>query len=324
MAPLAQNGSQFGRQADPNQILNACTEVDKGINQIRNRLQDIQSVQAAALNDPSGTRDKDVETKATEILAVYRELTRQVKQIKQMPESGSPRNKPQVGRVDRALKKTYEDYMQIERQYRQRSNEQSARQYRIVRPDASEQEVREAVEHPDNQQVFQQAMMNSTRQGQAQSTMNAVRSRHEAIQKIESQMIQLAEMFNDMDNLVMQQEAAVTNIELKGEEVVDHMDKGNQEIGTAIVHARNTRKWKWWCLCITGTLISCSTYIFSSTNKCLSPHHSYRRRRYRSLVLHRRPRVPQGHKALRDHRCNSCHLPPRHLRRPLVIRLYER
>lgn len=98
-------------------------------------------------------------------------------------------------------------------------------------------------------------MMNSNRQGQAQSTLNAVRSRHEAIQNIERQMIELAELFTEMDNLVVQQEAAVVNIELKGEEVVDNMDKGNQEIGTAIVHARNTRKWKWWCLCICVLII---------------------------------------------------------------------
>jgi syntaxin 1B/2/3 len=252
MAPLAQNGSQFGRQADPNQILNACGEITQGINKIKDNLREIQTLQSAALNDPNGTRIGDVEAKATEILAMYHELTSKVKTIKQMPESGAPRNAPQVGKINRDLQKTYEEYMQIDRRFRQRSNEQSARQYRIVRPDASEQEVREAVEHPDNQQVFQQAMMNSNRQGQAQSTMNAVRSRHEAIQNIERQMIELAELFNDMNNMVMQQEAAVTNIEMKGEEVVDNMDKGNEEIGTAIVHARNTRKWKWWCLCITS------------------------------------------------------------------------
>lgn len=255
MAPLAQNGSQFGRQANPNQILNACGEITKGINKIKDNLGEIQTLQAAALNDPNGTRVGDVEKKATEILAMYHDLTTKVKAIRQMPESGAPRNAPQVGKVRRDLQNTYQDYMQIDRQFRQRSNEQSARQYRIVRPDASEQEVREAVENPESQQVFQQAMMNSTRQGQAQSTMNAVRSRHEAIQKIEGQMIQLAELFNEMDNLVMQQEAAVTNIEMKGEEVVDNMDKGNEEIGTAIVHARNTRKWKWWCLCITILII---------------------------------------------------------------------
>jgi len=266
MAPLAQNGSQFGRQADPNQILNACREISQGIEEIKDNLRQIQTLQGAALNDPNGTRVGDVEGKATEILALYQELTRKVKTIKQMPESGAPRNAPQVGKVHRDLQKTYQDYMQIDRQFRQRSNEQSARQYRIVRPDASEQEVREAVEHPDSQQVFQQAMMNSNRQGQAQSTMNAVRSRHDAIQKIEGQMIQLAELFNDMENLVMQQETAVTNIEMKGEEVVEHMDKGNEQIGTAIVHARNTRKWKWWCLCITSTSLALTLEEILLTN----------------------------------------------------------
>jgi len=254
MAPLAQNGSQFGRQQDPNSILNACKEVDAGIEQINAKLKDIQSVQGAALNDPNGTRDKDVETKGSEILAMYHELTSRVKSIKQQPESGSPRNVQQVRRVERVLRETYREYLNIDRQFRQRSQEQSARQYRIVRPDASEEEVRQAVDNPENQQVFQQAMMNSTRQGQARSTMNAVRARHEAIQNIERQMIELAELFNDMDNLVMQQEAAVANIEMKGEEVVENMDKGNEEIGTAIVHARNTRKWKWWCLCICSML----------------------------------------------------------------------
>jgi syntaxin 1B/2/3 len=255
MAPLAQNGSQFGRQQDPNSILNACREVDKGIEEIKMKLREIQTVQGAALNDPNGTRDRQVESKGSEILAMYRVLISRVKSIKQQPESGSPRNAPQVGKVDRALKRTYEEYLNIDRQFRQRSQEQSARQYRIVRPDASEAEVRQAVDNPDNQQVFQQAMMNSNRQGQAQSTMNAVRARHEAIQNIERQMIELAELFTDMDNLVMQQEAAVTNIEMKGEEVVENMDKGNEEIGTAIVHARNTRKWKWWCLCICSMLL---------------------------------------------------------------------
>jgi syntaxin 1B/2/3 len=322
MAPLAQNGSQFGRQADPNQILNACGEVQAGIKELRVLLENIQTKQAGALNDPSGKKVEEVEATATQIMAMYQELIRQAKRIKQMPESGSPRNAPQVGIVTRNLKEFLREYQRIESQYRQRSNEQSARQYRIVRPDASEQEVREAVENPG--QVFQQAMMNSSRQGQAQSTLNAVRARHEAIQKIESQMIELAQLFEEMNNLVVQQDEAVANIEMKGEEVVDHMDKGNAEIGTAIVHARNTRKWKWWCLCITSTSASSSTSIFLFANKYLSTHHSYRRRRNRGLVLHRWPRGPQGRKALRDYRHYPLNLSPRHFWCPMVIRLYER
>lgn len=261
MAPLAQNGSQFGRQGgNPNQILNDCRTIDQGIDETRAVLNELIALHGNAINDANFKQgsplSSQLEAKSSQLMSMYRELVRKIKNIKQMPESGQSKYAPQVQRVDDKLKKAMGAYRQADADYRRRLQEQMARQYRIVRPDASEQEVRAVVEDPSSQQqVFQQAMMQSDRRGQSQSTMNAVRDRHEAIQNIERQMIELGELFNDMDNIVMQQEAAVTNIEMKGEEVVEHMDKGNQEIGTAIVHARNTRKWKWWCLCITILII---------------------------------------------------------------------
>ena len=67
-------------------------------------------------------------------------------------------------------------------------------------------------------------------------------------------MIELAQLFQDMDTLVVQQEVQVTQIEQKGEEVVENLDKGNEEIGTAVVSAKRTRKNKWICLGIVGML----------------------------------------------------------------------
>lgn len=261
MAPLAQNGSQFGRQQDPNRILNDCREIDAGIDETNGVLEDLKVLQGKAINDANASSDsalsRRLEAQSSQLMSMYRNLVAKIKAIKQQHESGQPKNAPQVQRVDRKLKYAMETYRQADADYRRRLQEQMARQYRIVRPDASEAEVQAVVKDPSpQQQVFHQAMMQSDRRGQAQSTMNAVQSRHEAIQNIERQMIELAELFNDMDNLVMQQEAAVTNIEMKGEEVVENMDKGNEEIGTAIVHARNTRKWKWWCLCICSMLLS--------------------------------------------------------------------
>lgn len=260
MAPLAQNGSQFGRQQDPNRILNDCREIDAGIGETFDVLATVKALQGKVINDAnassSATLSTQLEGQSSQLMSMYRNLVAKMKAIKQQPESGQPKNAPQVQRVDRKLREAMNAYQQADADYRRRLEEQMARQYRIVRPDASEQEVQAVVTNSSQQQqqVFQQALMQSDRQGQAQSTMRAVKSRHDAIQNIERQMIELAELFNDMDNLVMQQEAAVANIEMKGEEVVENMDKGNEEIGTAIVHARNTRKWKWWCLCICSML----------------------------------------------------------------------
>jgi syntaxin 1B/2/3 len=175
-----------------------------------------------------------------------------VRILKSNPESQTPKNQPQVQRIDRRLKEAINAYQQVEAQFRRKNQDQMARQYRIVRPEADESEVRAAVEDPTGGQVFQQALMQSNRRGQAQSVLSAVQDRHAQLQKIEQQLIELAQLFQDMDTLVVQQEEFVTNIEQKAEETVENFDKGNEEIGTAITTARKTRKKKWICLAIVG------------------------------------------------------------------------
>jgi syntaxin 1B/2/3 len=77
-----------------------------------------------------------------------------------------------------------------------------------------------------------------------------VKERHEAIQKIEQQMVELAQLFQDLDQIVMQQEPLVQNIEAKGEEIHSNVVQANTEIGGAIEKARSRNRKKWWCLLI--------------------------------------------------------------------------
>ena len=90
--------------------------------------------------------------------------------------------------------------------------------------------------------------MTSNRRGQAQSALRAVQGRHEAIQKIERQMIELAQLFQDMEAAVVQQEEPVANIDTKAEDTVVNIGKGNEQLDQAVVKARSARKKKWICL----------------------------------------------------------------------------
>ena len=255
MEPLTGGASHSPERGDPNAILNECREIGKAVTVIENNLKSLQALQQRFLDDPDSATQSDTNNKldrnASDTMNMYRNLAGRIKAIKMQPESGSPKNAPQLGQVDRRLQDTIREYQRIDSSFHTKLQDQMARQYRIVRPDASEAEVREAVEDP-SQQVFSQALLQSDRRGQSRSVLSAVQNRSEAIRKIEQQMIELAELFQDMQALVVQQEVAVTNIEMKGEEVVDNMDKGTQEIGVAIKSARNARKWKWWCLGICG------------------------------------------------------------------------
>lgn len=68
-------------------------------------------------------------------------------------------------------------------------------------------------------------------------------------------MIELAQLFQDLDAAVIQQEAAVQNIEQQGEQVEENVAKANVEIDGAIDSARAARRKKFWCLGIASKSI---------------------------------------------------------------------
>jgi syntaxin 1B/2/3 len=117
--------------------------------------------------------------------------------------------------------------------------------------------------------------MQSNRVGQARQALSAVQDRHAALQKIEQQMVELAQLFQDMDTLVVQQDVAVAQIEQKGEEVVENLDKGNEEIAVAVETAKKTRKKKWICLGIVGECNRTRPYPASRTVVYYSPLPSF-------------------------------------------------
>lgn len=249
------NGAQGGgggRGGDANDVLNQCQAIDKAVDDLESQLVELQGLHSRVLNDRAS--NTDVDRRNAEIMAAYRNLGDKLKKVKGNRESGSPRNAPQVGRVDRKLKKAINDYQRLESDFRKQMQEQQARQYRIVRPDATESEVQEAIEEP-NAQIFQQALLSSDRRGQSQTALNAVRQRHNEIQRIEQTIMELAELFQDLDVIVSEQEPLIQNIEQKGEEIHENVQQANVELSHGVKSARGARKKKWICFFIVLVLL---------------------------------------------------------------------
>jgi len=67
-------------------------------------------------------------------------------------------------------------------------------------------------------------------------------------------MIELAQLFQDMEAAVVQQEPAIQHIDDKAEDTVVHLNKGNEQLDQAVVKARSARRKKWICLGILSKL----------------------------------------------------------------------
>ncbi len=75
-------------------------------------------------------------------------------------------------------------------------------------------------------------------------------------------MIELAQLFQDMEAAVVEQEPAVQKIDERGEETVTHIGDGNKQLDQAVDKARAARKKKWICLGIFSML---------SLESCIAP-----------------------------------------------------
>lgn len=146
---------------NPQAILDECSRISDGTVQIEKLLSQLEAAQIRALNDTvsdqSSPTVRQINGLNAQIMDTYKTLINRMKWIKSRPASGSPMNQKQIGLVDRKLKATYQRYLQVENDYEKRMKEQMARQYRITKPDATDEEVRQATDDP-SQQIFSQAV----------------------------------------------------------------------------------------------------------------------------------------------------------------------
>jgi syntaxin 1B/2/3 len=218
-------------------------------------LGELPALQKRCLADADTSADSEAKRRLDlyrqDIMDQYRALADRVRTIKSKPESRQPMYARQVERAEGRLRDAIQEFQKQEAVYRQETNNRLGRQLRIVRPDATDAEIREAVD-TGNTQVFQQAVMGS-RSEQATRVLGAVQRRHEEILQIERSMMELLDLLNDMNQLLVKQEVTVNAIDTHAEQAAEDMGKANEELEVAVTTARKTRKKKWICLGICGT-----------------------------------------------------------------------
>lgn len=144
-APAAQHTSTILTQQD------FLARVDFAKSEIRNlssNIQEIASLHQRALSSPDSNSSATLENLVTQTQLKNTQIRDQIKYLEAdalKTEDGTKSVKArQAKNLKTEFEKSLKDYQQEEVAYRQRYRDQIARQYRIVNPEASEQEVQEA------------------------------------------------------------------------------------------------------------------------------------------------------------------------------------
>ncbi|KAM7184288.1 syntaxin-like protein psy1 [Naviculisporaceae sp. PSN 640] len=246
-----QQQQQHANALSQQEYLSRVSDIRGQIQTLTNSVHQVAQLHQRALTSSDGSAQRQLEQLVGETQLLNTSIRDQIKQLKADTERTTDGSfnlkKRQFESLNKDYKAEIQKFIQEEQQYKERYREQIARQYRIVNPEASEDEVRQAADADwGNEGIFQTALR-SNRSGQASAVLGNVRARHNELQKIEQSIIELAGLFQDLEALVIQQGAIIQRAEEQTEQTNTNLDKGNQEVTKGIEHARRRRRLKWWC-----------------------------------------------------------------------------
>ncbi|KZV89827.1 syntaxin-like protein [Exidia glandulosa HHB12029] len=219
---------------------------------------DLQTRSLNNLDDSAAQRnEQQLEQLADEQSQLSGALKRRIQALERQGGSGRDAQvkKQQIALVKSRFVEALQNYQQAEQQSRSRYRQRMERQFKIVKPDATPEEVRAVVSDEGGGQIFSQALMSSNRYGDSRAAYREVQARHADIKKIEKTLTELAQLVQDMSLLVEQQDEQVNAIGTNAQDIDHNVEEGHKEVVTAVDHARRARKLRWICFWITVVVV---------------------------------------------------------------------
>ncbi|KAF7362538.1 Syntaxin-like protein psy1 [Mycena venus] len=208
-----------------------------------------------ALGDDGDAVKQELDGLVAETMALSTQLKDRLKQLQAAVLPGARGRQEKEMRQNRVthvrtkFTEALQTYQQVEQDYRVKSRQRVERQYRIVKPDATPEEITEAISGGGDQ-VFMQALTTNPSYAHARLAYNEVQSRAQDLRKMEQTFEELAQLFRDMAFLVEQQDETVAAIENTAVDVEKNAAEGLKQTTIAVDIARSLRRKRWICFII--------------------------------------------------------------------------
>lgn len=252
------NSYKYGSEDDFVAFMNEIQDINAQLDNYSGLVELVANKQRAHLQDLDLTDDeadyaaKQIDALVLEALSLQSELKSRIKNAQtQAVQLGNQQKIDQAESARNKFLELIQKFRLTESNNREQTRLQAERQYRIVKPDATEEEVRAVVEDGSaNQQIFQQALMQLNRRGEARTVLNEVQVRHRELLKLEKTMAELTQLFHDMEELVVEQDQPIQQIEQQVGEAQHDIEQGVGHTQKAVVSAKKARRKKLWCFFI--------------------------------------------------------------------------
>ena len=125
-----------------------------------------------------------------------------------------------------------------------------ARQIRIVKPDAQDEEVEQVIKDGITNVFTAQIALVSSQKNKAKDLMIDIQEQHNQVLKIEKSIYDLQQLFVDVKSLVQAQDLIINNIEANVNSTEMYTEKGIRQMRNAVKRQKKWRKFVLWTMFI--------------------------------------------------------------------------
>nr|7Q83_B Chain B, Protein SSO2 [Saccharomyces cerevisiae S288C]7Q83_D Chain D, Protein SSO2 [Saccharomyces cerevisiae S288C] len=231
-------------------FMNKINSINANLSRYENIINQIDAQHKDLLTQVSEEQEMELRRSLDDYISQATDLQYQLKaDIKDAQRDGlhDSNKQAQAENCRQKFLKLIQDYRIIDSNYKEESKEQAKRQYTIIQPEATDEEVEAAINDVNGQQIFSQALLNANRRGEAKTALAEVQARHQELLKLEKTMAELTQLFNDMEELVIEQQENVDVIDKNVEDAQQDVEQGVGHTNKAVKSARKARKNKIRC-----------------------------------------------------------------------------
>ncbi|KAI8348986.1 t-SNARE [Mortierella sp. GBAus27b] len=245
---------------EPLSSLHFRTEVIQSkIQQFQNNITEIDQLSEKSLNSREGEATKLLDEKirvtnnlSTEIYDRLRALTASNMKVRTKEEYDQ--HKLRTSTLSKQFKDAVSRFQNVQHQHGIKSKENMARQFRIAKPDATEEEIRQMVEQ-DQGSVFSQQLLQQARSQQAVAALNSVQDRQRELARLQENVVELAQLYKQLEQLMMEQDLTFQQIEESVKRTEVDLESGLGQTHQALQDATSARKKKWMTLGLSVIII---------------------------------------------------------------------
>ncbi|CAR30157.1 Protein SSO2 [Lachancea thermotolerans] len=248
----AQSGGDFVT------FMNGINQINVELDDYANLINQIDSSQRRLLTEVNEDQELAMRQHLDGLVSRASDLQYQLRnKIKSAQQQGAsdPSKQAQAENSRQRFLKLIQDYRITEANYKEQNKDQAKRQYRIIQPEATDDEVEAAISDVGGQQIFSQALLNANRRGEAKTALAEVQARHQELLKLEKTMAELTQLFNDMEQLVIEQQENIEVIDKNVEDAQQDVEQGVGHTNKAVKSARRARKNKIRCILILVVIV---------------------------------------------------------------------